>query len=168
MFTADLVDHIVYQTNLYAEQNGVVTTHKTDKHEIIAFLGIVIYMGVCRLPSTEDYWASETRVPQVADVMSYKRFELLRSILRFNNNENSCSSTDKFYKVRPVFTFITKQFLQVPATSAQSLDEVSIACQGNGAGNRPDLFHPGSHNLGFKLYCRASEDGFVHDVLLYQ
>ncbi|KAK3885604.1 hypothetical protein Pcinc_010195 [Petrolisthes cinctipes] len=56
--------------------------------------------------------------------MSSKRFKQIRALLHFNNNENAKSSTDRFYKVRPLFSGITKQFLQVKTTPTQSIDEV--------------------------------------------
>ena len=70
MFSDDLLDEIVYQTNLYARQQNVNTTFKLEKHELMVFIGIVLYMGVNTLPSIEDYWGTYTRVAQVADSMS--------------------------------------------------------------------------------------------------
>ena len=157
MFTCSLLQEIVYQTNLYARQKDVNTSFHTDKHEVMMFLGIILYMGISHLPAIDDYWATETKVSQVADVMSSKRFCTLRSMLHFNNNEEARSSTDRFFKIRPIFCSITRQFLQVMATPTQSIDEVMVVYKGT-TGDK----------WGYKLFCRVSIDGFIHDILMYQ
>ena len=72
MFPVEIVEDIVYQTNLYARQKNVNTKFSIDKHELMVFIGIVLYMGVCHLPSIDDYWATNTRCMQVADYMNSK------------------------------------------------------------------------------------------------
>ena len=135
MFPLNLIDEIVFQTNLYARQKDVNTSFQIDRHEFMVFLGIVIYMGVCDLPAIEDYWAMMTRVPQIADCMSSKRFCTIRSLLHFNNNDHCGESNDRFYKIRPIFDAITKQFQMIKETPTQSVDEVMVAYKGTRAGN---------------------------------
>ncbi|KAK3875509.1 hypothetical protein Pcinc_019628 [Petrolisthes cinctipes] len=168
LFSMELVDHIVYQTNLYAYQKDVTTTFNTNKQEIMEFIGILIYMGICTLPSIEDYWAAETRIPQVANVMSSKRFRQLRALLHFSDNEQAHASCDRFYKIRPVITFITRRHLQVEATPVQSIDEVMVVYKGKRASNLRQYIKTKPDKWGFKLFCRGSIDGFIHDTLMYQ
>ena len=108
----DLLEEIIYQTNLYAHQKNVNTTFSTDKNELMTFIGIVLFMGIAHYPAIDDYWATYTRVPQVADVMSSKQFKLIRSLLHFNNDENLACSTDRFFKIRPPYNSIVRQLLQ--------------------------------------------------------
>ena len=168
MFSMDLLEDIVYQTNLYARQRNVNTNFSTDKHELMVFIGIVLYMGIGHFPAIDDYWATYTRVPQVADVMSSKRFKLIRSLLHFNNNENLGGSTDRFFKIRPLFSSIVRQFQLVKATPTQSIDEVMVAYKGTRAGNLRQYIQSKPDKWGYKLFCRASIDGFIHDILMYQ
>lgn len=86
----------MYQTDLYAQQKDVNMNFTTDKHELQVFIGNVICMDVCSLPSIEDYRCTFTRVPQVADVTSSKCFRLIRSLLHFRNNEHSSQFNDIF------------------------------------------------------------------------
>ncbi|XP_066955715.1 uncharacterized protein [Macrobrachium rosenbergii] len=51
LFGMELVEHLVYQTNLYARQSDLRTPCKTDTSETLMFLGILIYMGVVHLLS---------------------------------------------------------------------------------------------------------------------
>lgn len=66
-FDQEIVDEIVKQTNIYGQekQTGNNNFQPTSREEIYAFLGILLYMGVNRLPAVEDYWASVTQIPQV-------------------------------------------------------------------------------------------------------
>ena len=68
MFPPSLLERIVHQTNLYAKQRDVNSSFTTNEEEMRKFVGILMYMGICNLPAIEDYWAHETRVPQVANV----------------------------------------------------------------------------------------------------
>ncbi|KAK4325662.1 hypothetical protein Pmani_003755 [Petrolisthes manimaculis] len=167
MLPIDLLEDVVYQTNLYAKQKDVNTSFSMDSHELMQFIGIVIYKGVVQLPSIEDYWATKTRIIQVADVMASKRFQLIRSLLHFNNNENVQASTDRFFKIRPLFSGVTKQFQKVAETPTQSVDEVMVAYKGTRAGSLRQYIQNKPDKWGHKLFCRASIDGFIHDILLY-
>ena len=168
MFPVALVEDIVFQTNLYARQKNVNTTFSITLHEMMVFIGIVLYMGICVLPCIEDYWGTYTRVPQVAEAMSSKRFRLIRSLLHFNNNENARGNTDRFFKVRPLFSAVTRQFLKVPETPTQSVDEVMVSYKGTRAGTLRQYIQTKPDKWGYKLFCRASIDGFIHDILMYQ
>ena len=84
LFTLELLDTIVYQTNLYARQRNVSTSSSTACNELLVFIGCLIFMGIVQLPSIEDYWAFSTRIPQVAGAMSSKRLFFIYIFLKFN------------------------------------------------------------------------------------
>ena len=167
-FTKELVDHIVYQTNLYATQKNVSTNFSTTNQEMLHFIAILLYMGVVTLPSLDDYWARKTRVPQVADIMGSKRFRLLRRIVHFNDNSQIHTTIDRFYKIRPILTKIRNSFLSVTQTPKQSVDEVMVGFKGKTAGNLRQYIKTKPTKWGYKLFCRASDDGFIHDMIIYQ
>ncbi|KAI4825296.1 hypothetical protein KUCAC02_020982, partial [Chaenocephalus aceratus] len=87
------------------------------------------------LPSVEDYWAMETRVPQVANLMSSKRFRLLKRVVHFNGNTELPGSIDRFFKIRPLFIFLNSAFRRESQTPKQSVDELMVAYKGKTAGN---------------------------------
>ena len=167
-FTTELKNHIVYQTNLYAKQKNLRTNFVLEAHELDLFVGIIIYMGVISAPSITDYWALQTRVPQVADYMSKNRFKIIRATIHFSDNEQARTSKDRFFKIRPLFTKITKEFLKVPETPVNSVDEVMVAYKGTMAGNLRQYICDKPDSWGYKLFCRSSDDGFIHDILMYQ
>ncbi|XP_068424540.1 piggyBac transposable element-derived protein 1-like isoform X2 [Clinocottus analis] len=167
-FNDKIISHITHQTNLYAAQKDINTTFHTNEEEIMTFVAILIYMGVVLLPAVEDYWVMETRVPQVANLMSSKRFRLLKRVVHFCDNTEIHGTSDRFFKVRPLFSFLTTAFLLEPQTPRQFVEEVMIAYKGKTASNLKHYIKNQPHKSGFKLFARASEDGFIHDMVLYQ
>ena len=98
--------------------------------------------------------------------MPSKQFKLLRTMIHFNDNTQE--SSDRFFKIRPVIQSITEQFLKIPATPEQSVDEVMVAYKGTRAGNLRQYIQTKPDKWGYKLFCRGSIDGFIHDILMYQ
>lgn len=61
LFSDEIINLVVQQTNLYAQQRYMKTGKlymKTTNQEIMTFLGINILMGIKRSPSYRDYWSS--------------------------------------------------------------------------------------------------------------
>uniref|UniRef100_A0A673LD19 PiggyBac transposable element-derived protein domain-containing protein n=1 Tax=Sinocyclocheilus rhinocerous TaxID=307959 RepID=A0A673LD19_9TELE len=167
-FSPHVIKHITYQTNLYATQKDVNTTFTPTEDEARTFVAILLYMGISELPSIDDYWAMETKVPQVANLMSSKRFRLMRRLVRFNDNTQIPGTIDRFFKVRPLFNLLVTAFRSEPQTPKQSVDEVMVAFKGKTDGNLRQYIKNKPDKWGFKLFARASEDGFIHDLVLYQ
>jgi len=125
-------------------------------------------MGVILLPSMDDYWKTGTRINQIADIMSRDRFKMIRSYLHFQDNEAETENTDRFHKVRPLLKHLRQQFLKLPETPVQSVDEVMIAYKGTRAGNLRQYIANKPDKWGFKFFARASADGIIHDLIPYQ
>jgi hypothetical protein len=85
--TDDLLDNIVFQTNLNYYQRYGEIFKRTDKKEIKTFIGINLLMGLKRLPSYRDFWYTDTDLHDnfVPSLMPVKCFSWL-----FNVNIN-CS-----------------------------------------------------------------------------
>ncbi|KAK1881532.1 PiggyBac transposable element-derived protein 3 [Dissostichus eleginoides] len=127
----------------------------------MTFLTILMYMGIAELPAVEYYWIMETRDPQVANLMSSKRFRRLKRVVHFNDNTELPGTVDRFFKVRPLFSFLNSAFRREPQTPQQSVDEVRVAYKGKTAGNLRQYIQTKPDNWGFKLFSRASDDGFI-------
>ncbi|XP_054602416.1 piggyBac transposable element-derived protein 2-like [Nothobranchius furzeri] len=167
LFTDEMIDHIANHTNLYSAQE-LGDTIKTSPKEIEDFLSILLFMGVFNFPSLEDYWHHESRFSVIADIMPKKRFQLLRRFIHFNDNQQCNNSGDRFNKIRPLFDMLREQCLQIPSTYKHSVDEVMVAYKGTRAGNLHQYIANKPYKWGFKLFCRASSSGIIHDLLLYQ
>lgn len=167
-FTMDLIESIVFQSNLYLRQKDVETKVIITKDEMVNFIGVIIFMGVVQCPAIADYWANLTRVSQVADIMPIKTFKTIKSSIHFNNNDDAKDSSDRFFKIRPLINYISNKFQNIPCTPKQCVDEVMIAYKGTMAGNLRQYIQSKPDRFGYKFFCRASDDGFIHDILMYQ
>ncbi|XP_034533121.1 piggyBac transposable element-derived protein 3-like [Notolabrus celidotus] len=162
-----MIEHIAHHTNLYSAQE-LGDPIKTSPEEIEDFLAILLYMGVFNFPSLEDYWHHESRFNIIADIMPRKRFQLLRRYIHFSDNQHISESPDRFYKIRPLFEMLRHQCLLIPSTNKHSVDEVMVAYKGTRAGTLRQYIANKPDKWGFKLFCRASSSGIIHDLLLYQ
>lgn len=91
LFPVELIEHITFQTNLYALQKNGGNPNAfvaTNFEEINVFLGINMLMGLKRLPSYRDYWSSrlELRDTYISSLMSRQRFDWLLSNVHINDN----------------------------------------------------------------------------------
>ncbi|KAJ8391362.1 hypothetical protein AAFF_G00089920 [Aldrovandia affinis] len=97
-----------------------------------------------------------------------QRFKLMERLVHFNDNTQIPGTIHRFFKIRPLFSFLNTAFKSEPQTPKQSVDEVMVAYKGKTAGNLRQYIKNKLDKWGFKLFARASEDGFIHDMVLYQ
>jgi len=100
-FTSELTELIVEQTVLYSVQCRPQNPIKVTSSEIEQFIGVALYMSLVRMANTRNYFSAQFRMPQVADVMTCKRFEEMKRYIHFADNTSS-DTTDKLRKVKPV------------------------------------------------------------------
>ena len=113
--TDNIIDHLVVQTNLYAQQfierehnnlrpNSLVHEWQpTDRAEISTLLGILILMGIVHKPKLTMYWSTDTLLatPIFNQVMRRDRFLILIKFLHFADNRDHNTDDqgrDKLYK----------------------------------------------------------------------
>ena len=97
----EIIDMIVNATNGYAtktliEREDTPSTSRlhswnpTDSEEISKFLGVVMYMGVIKMPRISDYWKTDEfhKNSFVPKIMSRNRFELLLKMIHFCEPED--------------------------------------------------------------------------------
>lgn len=72
-FPDELVELVVYHTNLYSVQSSGRSINVTNE-DIRDFIAIEIMMGIVDMPLYLDYWSEKFRYPKIADIMSLKRY----------------------------------------------------------------------------------------------
>ncbi|XP_061591810.1 piggyBac transposable element-derived protein 2-like [Cololabis saira] len=167
LFTDEMIQHIAVQTNLYSAQE-LGDPIETSPEEIEDFLAMLLFMGIFNFPAIDDYWDLDSRFDVTADIMSKKRFKLLRRFIHFNDNQQCDGNPDRFYKIRPLFEMLREQCLLIPSTYKQSVDEVMVSYKGTRAGTLRQYIANKPNKWGYKIFCRASPSGIIHDLLLYQ
>ena len=89
LVTPELIEKIVIEMNLFANQTIAETTMMRSSHlktwkdaspeEIRTFLGLIMYMGLVIKPSIELYWSKKMVYKDefVANIMTRDRFQIL-------------------------------------------------------------------------------------------
>ncbi|KAJ0064184.1 hypothetical protein NL108_001484 [Boleophthalmus pectinirostris] len=163
-FDADLLKHIVQQSNLFCFQQKQRTLNM-DQNELEQFLGAVLYMSVFQLPRSRLYWSAECRVAQVADIMSRGRWEEIKEFIHFNDNSNMASNNDKLYKIRPLIDSLLKKFHVLPQDQLLSIHELIVPFKGKT--NLKHYLSKKTFKWGYKVFVLCDTKGLVHSFDIY-
>lgn len=164
----ELFELIATQTNLYAHQkDGVI--FQTNKCEIEQFIGILLQMGIVKMPSFHMYWSNECRYPPVADTMSRNKFFQLLTYFHIANNQEmpapESPNYDKVFKVRPLLTSLKTNLQSIPPEEYHSVDEQIIPFKGRSSLKQYCKNKP--HKWGYKCFTRAGATGIMYDFEIY-
>ncbi|XP_057181896.1 piggyBac transposable element-derived protein 4-like [Triplophysa rosa] len=180
-FTRSVLQTIVDHTNIYAAQNfkrGENQWRDTSVQEFKSFLAMVIYMGLLKCSSLEDYWKTSNiyRLPFPNRIMSGKRFVSISAALHLsdpkvdaaNEEKKGTDEYDRLCKIKPLYQDIQeacKNSFQ-PFQNI-SIDERMVASKArNGLKqymkNKPTKW-------GYKLFVLAdSLSGYTWDFFVYE
>ena len=136
-FDKELLDHIVEQSNLYALQADPSKPLLLRRLELEQFLGTVLYNRILRLHRSRMYWAAETRVSNVVNIMERGRWELTKKHLHFNDNslifEQDPANPNRLFKIQPVIDHLVSKFQSIPQQQVLGCDEQMIPFKGHSA-----------------------------------
>ncbi|CAH1996558.1 unnamed protein product [Acanthoscelides obtectus] len=182
LFLADIIPMIVQETNRYATQkiiscianetiqkNSLLTHWKdTNESEIVAFIGMLIWMGLDKKPTLKDYFSRN--ILHKNDLgkyigMSRMRFELLLSNLHFSDNETT-DRTNRIYKIQPLADGLITNFQAacIPKKDV-CIDETMIPFRGRLSFRQ---YIPGKrHKYGVKIFKLCAEKGYTYNLKVY-
>lgn len=185
--TDGLLDLMVRETNLYAEQ--YITSHQahlqskprsrvhkwirqgaTHREEMKAFLGIWINMGLIRKPSIKSYWDTchdSQRTPWFNEHFGRDRFLLMLKFLHFVNNDEQpeLGHPDRqLFKVAPLVEHFNTTFSSCYVPSKDIvIDESMVGFRGRTPNLRRYLPNKRHSRFGVKIWCLAdSSNGYLH------
>ena len=172
-FSPDLINLLVQQTNLYAEQEGTRKWYEVDSQKMQGFIGMLIAMVIHRLPSFKHYFSTDPffRVQHVSDVRLRRRFFQLLGNLHVNDNTKAVPRGDprydKLHKIRSILTDLNKQYMsQAVSSSSQSIDEAMIIFKGRSCFKQYMPMKPVKR--GYKVWIRAdARTGYVYELEMY-
>lgn len=173
--TGEFISHLVFQTNLYAEQiktsSGKNYTPTTTK-EMNTFLGINLLMGIKHCPSYKDYWSSAPDLNDafISGLMSLKRFSWLLSHLHVNDNSimpgRSSPNFDKLFKLRPMLDVLSVNFEKCLLPNQRiAADESMIKFKGRSSLKQYMPKKP--IKRGYKMWMLADKSGYCLRFDLY-
>ena len=165
LFSSELVDQIIFQSKLYAEQRGRSQPFTLSKEEFLTFVGILVLSGYAPVPYRRLFWSNAPDVHNdlVAQSMRRNKFEAILQNLHFADNTKIDS--DRYYKIRPLFTELNKSFKLLAPTPSLSIDESMIKYYGK---HSTKQFIRGKPiRFGFKLFSMASPAGYLYHAEPY-
>ena len=164
-----IFDEISNQTNIYGHEKSGLALN-TSACETEQFIGLHMIMSVFKMPSYRMFWSNATRYPTVADCMSRKRFDTLRTYVHMNDNvnlkEKGQPGYDPCFKFRPVYyDKVRGNCLKVENEEVHSIDEQIIPFKGRLAMKQYIKNKP--HKWGIKVFARAGVSELVYDFEVY-
>ena len=149
-----LCDLIAIETNRYAQQNGRVNFIDTTGSEVWTFLGLIILMGIHRLPQLRNYWSRKPilSVPTVSETMSLSRCWELWSNFHCVDNRQAAPDGGISRKIQIILGTLSVNFLKHYNPSQElSVDEAMVKYKGRAKGKIKMPKKP--VKLGFKVWC---------------
>ena len=112
IFDDEFMELIVHNTELYARTQRNMPEFCTSVHELLQFIGILLLSGYNHRPTERAYWSvdEDLRCPLVADAMSRNRFQKLKSVIHFADNDNL--TEQRMAKVSPLYEMLNKKLQQ--------------------------------------------------------
>ena len=99
--------------------------------EIKRTIGVILYMGICKLPNRRMSWGSWTALHIISESMTRNRFEDIVSILGFNDNKEVIAEGqdghNKLHKIQPLIDHFKTVFtnIAIPETY-QATEEMML------------------------------------------
>ncbi|CAG5019923.1 unnamed protein product [Parnassius apollo] len=172
-----LFEIIAEQSNLFATQSfgdkdfkpcsRSHTWQPTDKHEIKRFFGLILFMGLVKLPSISDYWSTDNifQQPFPRTVMTRNRFELLLQYLHFADNYN-LNPNDRIGKIRYLVNLLNDKFKAYYAPKEElCVDESMIPFRGRVTFRQYNKSK--RHKYGIKLFKVCTNPGYTLKIQVY-
>ncbi|KAK3755676.1 hypothetical protein QZH41_000647 [Actinostola sp. cb2023] len=177
VFPDDLIDLIVRETNLNAQQkqqkSGIVDKDWSamNNDDIKAYLAIRFIQGIKSLPSERHYWSNHDilGVKKVKNIMPRNRYCKINTYLHFNDSTTALprehDDHDKLHHIRPLITRLSDIFLaQYMPNRENAIDEGLVKFKGRLGFKQYMPMKP--IKRGIKVWMRA--DSISHFVCQFQ
>ncbi|XP_072043195.1 piggyBac transposable element-derived protein 4-like [Amphiura filiformis] len=173
----DAIQVIVRETNKYAEQQmrGSNLGHYSrahqwrpvDEDDINVFIGLVLFMGMVKLPAYDLYWANNWMLNLgMKGVMPRDRFLAILSFLHCADNEQmpqrGHANYDRLYKVRHVMDLCVNSWQEACSPPREvSFDETVVGFKGTTSMKNYNPQKP--HKWGLTVWSIADPiSGYVY------
>ena len=169
LMNPSIYEHIVKETVRYASSCKNMCDFTFSVDELKTFIGILLFSGYHKVPSEKDYWSSEEDlgVPIIQRAMSRNRYQLVKGLIHFCNNEDAKDNThDKGFKIRSLLSLAKESFQQFGIFEEFiSVDEMIVKYYGR---NSLKQFMRGKPiRFGYKLWAACGVSGYCYNFDLY-
>ena len=176
-FTSTILQLIITETNRYAllclGQEKYQMCEQVNEEDILAYFGIMIVMGLIKLPAIADYWRTDPlfHCSIISESMTRDRFFHIHRFIHFVDNSSLLPPNDPNYdrlcKVRQFLTLIEEQFVSLYRPHCQcAVDEAMIKYKGRSSLKQYMPMKPVKR--GIKVWARAdSTNGYISRFQVY-
>ena len=179
IFSDELIDLIVRETNRYAQQKLAVNNtrlakwHDVTRQELKAYFGICVVMAINNFPRLAMYWSSDPLIGNtgIQNIVTKKRFQELSQYLHFSNSEMEpqCGEEnfDRLYKVHSLLSGILESSQKAyKSTKNLSINEGMIAFKGRLSFRQYMLAKLTKY--GIKVWMAADlQNGYVYNFSVF-
>lgn len=172
-----LLEDTARQTNIFAaqvlsksrlsRQSRLHLWKNTDKTEIKKFFGLIIWMGLVKLPKLALYWSNNPMYAQpfAKNIMSRNRFEILLRMLHFSNNEEA-RENDRLWKISNLLSTLNANFAyHYTPGEFLCVDESMIPFRGRVIFRQYNKQK--RHKYGIKLFKLCTVPGYTWKIEVY-
>ena len=140
---------------------------ETNSEEMEAFIGLLLWMGLVKMPSIKCYWQQSKlyRNSVAQQTMTRNRFQLLLKLWHFADNETT-PKDDRLHKVRKLVEMLVSRYQKVKLPGENIVvDETMVPFRGR---LHFKQYIPGkAHKYGVKLFKMCDEDGYTYNLNVY-
>lgn len=178
-FDNEIIEHLVTETNRYAEQFFKKTPQKKQSSyydswngctasDIKCYLALLLHMGLCKMPRIECHWRSDAlyNCPLCPNIMRKNEFMRLHKFFHAADNRND-TKQDKLFKIREVLNLLLKRYKKYYDLGKQiTIDEKMIKFTGKITFRQHMPKKP--TRFGFKVFllCDAAS-GYIYNWKFY-
>lgn len=175
-FSEDFIKTLVDATNEYANRTAQpLQRHSrfrywknTTPHEMRRFIGMLLYMGVVRLPVISYYWRLDRlyNLPLFRSLMSRNRFQLLLRYFHFSKDDEQ-NKQNRLHKINPVLERFNLFMSDIYYPERDlSIDESMVLWRGRLVFRQ--YIKNKKHKYGIKLYELCESSGLVMKIRVYR
>nr|XP_039248218.1 piggyBac transposable element-derived protein 4-like isoform X3 [Styela clava] len=182
-FTVQVFNLIVEMTNLNAERKlqdinasrtKPIVFEPTTLEEMKAYLGLMIAMGIVKMPVVSMYWQTKywiLNVPSFSKIMPRDRFQDLTKFLHFCDESDARPHDDpmrdRLFKLKPLLNLLEQRLMSVYKPHREiSIDESLISFKGRICFR--EYIKTKRARVGIKVWVLAeSKTGYVSRLQIY-
>ncbi|XP_008187535.1 piggyBac transposable element-derived protein 3-like [Acyrthosiphon pisum] len=167
MFTNDIFEHLVSESNKYAMLSNNKDPNITVE-ELKCFISILIISGYNSLPGKRYYWedGKDMKNEMVSNAMRHDRFLQISRFLHCADNMN-INTSDKMFKLRPLIEKLKVNFLKnFQPYQYLSYDESMIKYYGRHGCKQ--FLRGKPIRFGYKAWCLTTDFGYLLNFDIYQ
>ncbi|KRX68178.1 PiggyBac transposable element-derived protein 3, partial [Trichinella sp. T9] len=113
VFTDEMIDHITFQSNLYAHRECNNRAFTVSPQEIQQFIGVIVLSRYNCQPEAKNYWSTQPDMGAQCDIscMARNRFMEIKKYLHLADNQKLVKG-DKMSKVTPLYKLLNSSLVK--------------------------------------------------------